>query len=131
MPRLSCRKLLMQFVRRAEVFARDRDGSNSAAIMAIMAIPTNSSINVKPLLAWRFPVTLLRTFQRAIAHADASSEPPREPRRAADARLTKTRNPVVGRRGWFAFREPRRVPMGVSWDCKHRIFGPTGHPRRD
>jgi hypothetical protein len=42
--------------------------------MAMMATTTASSINVKPLLAWRFPVTLIRTFQGAIANAHAPAE---------------------------------------------------------
>ena len=46
MPRLICRKLFMQFVRRAAAFARDKAGNNNAARMAMIAITTNSSIKV-------------------------------------------------------------------------------------
>src|SRR5664279_3496559 len=46
MPRLICRKLFMQFVRRAAAFTRDKAGNNNAARMAMMAMTTSSSIKV-------------------------------------------------------------------------------------
>src|ERR1039457_463681 len=50
MPRLICRKLFMQFVRRAAAFARDKAGNNNAARMAITAMTTSSSIKVNAKL---------------------------------------------------------------------------------
>src|ERR1039457_326656 len=49
-PRLICRKLFMQFVRRAAAFARDNAGNNNAARMAMTAMTTSSSIKVNAKL---------------------------------------------------------------------------------
>src|SRR5882724_2118325 len=46
MPRLICRKLLVQVVRNALLFVRPSTGSSRAARMPMMAMTTSSSINV-------------------------------------------------------------------------------------
>lgn len=43
----NCRRLLKQLIRLAFDFARPKAGNNIAAKMAIIAITTNNSINVK------------------------------------------------------------------------------------
>ena len=52
-PRLICRRLFLHTVFFAEYLACDRAGSNRLAMIAMMAMTTNSSMSVKPAGAKR------------------------------------------------------------------------------
>src|SRR5437867_76834 len=54
MPIPICFRWLAQVIRLARSFARDKAGNSIAARMAMMAITTSSSINVKPRADGRF-----------------------------------------------------------------------------
>ena len=68
-PRPNCLVLLKQAVARARDFAAARAGSNMAARMAIIAMTTSNSINVKPrlkklspVLPWENPASMFADF---------------------------------------------------------------------
>ena len=65
----NCFKLLMQLTASALAFALDRLGSKRTAMMAMMAITTNTSIKVNPVSLWRYSFTVVQTVHNAITHA--------------------------------------------------------------